>query len=163
MIYFDLDGVIRDLCQYAFGKYPNTWEYQINGKGIIEIFNDDKPGLFLSPVTEYYSFIKTLDHITIITFQLESWIPFTKVFLSTRFKPDQYNVIWVNSFQEKLDIVKEGDYIVEDYPFYTKEFSSKRCIMVDMPYNREVSAFQRVYNTNDLKNVFHSLTGTYNE
>ena len=70
---FDFDGVIRDLCTEVFGFYPDTWEYKVDGKNLIDIINTNLDILLSAPPTKYFKVISKLKHIKIYTAQQPYW------------------------------------------------------------------------------------------
>jgi len=135
MIYFDLDGVIRDLAVGVCGYVPNSWDEEINGMGIVELVNNSLELLTTSPPTEYYETIRELfPHPNIVTLQAETWKMLTLQWLHNHF--DGQYVRFVEKFSQKSDVVGT-DLIVDDYPFFDKQFY-KQVILVRYPYNENV-------------------------
>lgn len=153
MIYFDLDGVIRDLAMGVCGYVPNSWDEKINGMGIVELINGSLELLTTSPPTKYYNIIKELfPHPHIVTLQTESWKMLTLQWLHNYF--DGHHVRFVEEFSHKLDIVG-ADLIVDDYPFFDKQFY-KQVILVRYPYNenvKEEDCYAVVSSENELREV----------
>ena len=130
MIYFDLDGVIRDLhsCVEPKQKFLE-WNSPIKGRNFLEYFDENLHLLVESRPTEYYEeIILWNDSIPIITSQPYGWRENTLIWIE-KYLP-KATVIFDS---EKLHLLKEGDYIVEDYPNYN-DYS--KVILIDRPYNR---------------------------
>ncbi len=132
MIYFDLDGVIRNLTSTVTPSIEfNFWSKPINGKSFTEYFDENLHFLLEAPPTEYYSVISNYSrNLTIITSQPENW--------------QEYTSLWIKAYlpnatiifdSEKLHLLSENDLIVEDYPLY-EDYS--QVILIDKPYNQDV-------------------------
>ena len=135
MIYFDLDGAIRDLAKGVLGYTPSSWDEEIDGKGLIELVNENLELLLTSPPAEYYLTVRELfPHPHIVTLQAEDWKEPTLRWLHSHF--DGCVVHFVEEFGDKADIVGT-DLIVEDYPFFDKEFY-RQVILTRYPYNENV-------------------------
>jgi len=135
MIYFDLDGVIRDLAKGVLGYIPNHWDDKVNGMGLVEILNGNLERLITSKPTPYYQTIKefsTRPHI--VTLQAENWKILTVQWLHNHF--DKFDVSFVEGFGDKSGVVGT-DLIVDDYPFFDKEFY-RQVILTRYPYNENV-------------------------
>jgi len=149
-IKFDLDGIIRDLCLYIGGGFPDNWHDPLpNGVKLMEHIKADLSLLFSAPTTEYYPVIRELQRVDIITCQPESWRPYTMAWITKHFNFFSTDVQFVNDAEEKLALLKEGDLLVEDYPFFN-DYS--KIILIDYPYNRNVTGeVARVKNPDELR------------
>lgn len=136
MITFDLDGVIRDLGFAVFGRVPNDWNETINGKGVVEIINENLNLLDEAPPTKYYSVIKEMFPIPhILTHQSKKWRTHTEAWLGWYF--GFYDVQYTKSgIDDKADILEDG-FLVDDYPLFPKDFY-KKVILVRYPYNENI-------------------------
>ncbi len=153
MIYFDLDGVIRDLHSSVRPRQVfREWGSTINGKDFIGYFDENLHLLLESAPTKYYSeIINWNESITIITSQPERW--------------RSHTTEWINSYlpkaqiifdSEKLHLLGKDDFIVEDYPNYD-DYS--QIILIDRPYNRCVkSPFLRVKQPSQLRKFLEGKT-----
>lgn len=155
MIYFDLDGVIRDLCKAYFGFQPNIWDCGLKEK----ILLDPSP-LLKAPPTEYYPVIKEIfkdRKIYIITFQLsEEAKKYTFSWIKNHFRNSK--VIFVNSPEEKISILKKGDILIEDFPlFHQKDFIGKTLVLIDKPYNQSSFCHIRIFSPVGLKYFLFSF------
>ena len=153
MIYFDLDGVLRDLCTATLGRQALRWnEKNRGGKGIIDIVNDNPRICETAPATEYLEVFNTFDFgrevPTILTRQLPLWIVHTRYWLMLNVIRN-YNLKIVGP-ESKLLYLKKGDLLVEDYPGFD-DFS--QIALIDRPYNREADAEQRIYKPEELLRV----------
>ncbi len=151
MIYFDLDGVLRNLCIACLGHEADEW-YETNddGDNVIEIVNKNKSVLFWARQTEYFDYVNdNLDNVTILTNQLESWKQDTEMWLFCNFDIP-YKVIYTKCSDEKLTFLKDDDILFEDYPFMR---SYKNVALIDRKYNRCTKVPLRVHNINEFKKV----------
>lgn len=154
MIYFDLDGVIRSLSPTALGYPAPHWWHKKDGKTIVDLINEDLRILTESPPTEYYPIIKELPEINIITHQPEHWKERTTEWISHHFPGKEINIAYVNSPEEKMEYLYDGDYLVEDYPFF-KDYS--RIILIDRAYNGQAAAPVRIYQPEELRKCLKPL------
>jgi hypothetical protein len=139
MIYFDIDGVVRDLLT-LMGANPQHWDFEHNGETLIQFYDRYLYRLRVAPVTEYYDTITQFtDNPTFITRCKESWRLPTHDWLSAHFAT--FRCIFVNEPEEKLNWLQEGDFLVEDYPGFS-DYS--QIILIDTPYNQNVYCERRV-------------------
>jgi hypothetical protein len=149
-IFWDLDGVLRDLCTPIFGHEPSVWHH-INeqGKDAVDIIEADLCILATAPPTEYFDYV-VQNHapIHLVTHQKEHWRPFTIEWFK-QFLDIPFIVNYVRP-EHKLDFVGEGNYIVEDYPMFS-DYS--KVILVDRMYNRHIKSPIRVRNIKELEDI----------
>jgi hypothetical protein len=158
VIYFDIDGVVRDLCTAMWGITPVIWEHKDkDGRGVCDIINSNLPLLENAPPTEYVPYISTLDHLFFISWQDKQWEPYTINWLNKWIGCSRFDVRFVKNTHEKLDMLKEGDILVEDYPNYA-DYS--KIILIDQPYNQKVSCNRRVKSPKELA-IFLDRTKTF--
>lgn len=139
MIYFDIDGVVRDLL-HSMGANPQQWDFTHNGETLIKFYDRNLDMLTTAPTTEYYSTIEQFDeNPTFITRCKESWRIPTHDWLADHFAT--FRCIFVNEPEEKLHQLQEGDFLVEDYPGFS-DYS--QIILIDTPYNQNVYCERRV-------------------
>lgn len=139
MLIFDLDGVIRNLCQACFGRHIDTWDQKIDGKDLVDVINDDLGILMSAPPTEYFEVIKQVSNLFILSCQPAHWRRLTNTWIHMHFFHASVRVEYVNSIPEKLSIVASHNAIlVEDYPKFS-DYS--KVILIDRPYNRHVTGF----------------------
>jgi hypothetical protein len=148
-IFFDLDGVIRNICGIDRENWQN-WDDLIDGQTVVEYINADLKLLYTAPVTKYYPLIESFPFVHIITCQPEHWRPYTMCWIQEHFEKNRFDVDFVLNASEKLSMLKEGDRIVEDYPLFD-DYS--KVILIDYPYNRNVTGAVRVRNVDELKVV----------
>jgi hypothetical protein len=147
-MFFDLDGVLRDLvsaCNYD----PQTWDEPCHGMTLIGYVNHNLDLLVSATPTEYLPVVVEKE-ITVLTCQPLNWIPYTKIWLSNHLP--KATCIFCQHPMEKLDHLKNGDYLIEDYPLFP---NNKQIIMIDRPYNRMVQAYKRIRTAGELKNVLN--------
>ena len=145
MIYFDIDGVLRDLSGEAFPDKPILkWEQQRDGNGIFGAIEGRPSLLHTAPPMEYMYTVRVLSlrgvKITILSTQPDTWRRGTTRWLN-RYLP-HVPYIYTYHMEEKFDHVKEGDVLIDDYPYFS---SYDRVILVDRPYNTETPAPIRVF------------------
>jgi hypothetical protein len=136
--FFDLDGVLRDLvsaCQYS----PQSWDDPCHGLPVCEYINQHLELLASAPETEYCHLVADLP-ITILTVQPLHWIPYTRLWIKNHLP--FANVKWCQHPLEKMGYLKEGDWLIEDYPLYE---NNSQIIMIDRAYNRDVTGCWAVW------------------
>jgi len=135
MIFFDLDGVLRDLCTAA-NIQPTEWNCSIKGLPFIEFFDVNPQLLLDAPVTNYFEiayFIhEYITSITILSTQKESWRESAKAWINYRFNTAPKVIFTEN----KLPFLRYGDILVEDSPNLT---NYSRVLLIDATYNKETS------------------------
>jgi hypothetical protein len=139
MIYYDLDGVLRCLSTAAGNGVPGEWNEKINGRNLIDIINDDHRLLETAPDTQYCSTVKQFCPIQILSHQNNEWVPHTIYWLLKHFSWNEFAFYNVTCPEEKLEILKDGDYLIEDYPFF-KDYS--KVALIDWAYNKDVDAIR---------------------
>jgi hypothetical protein len=147
MIYWDLDGVLRNLHEAVYGKTPDTWDCDI----VKRVNHNLKPLLTAKP-SEFYPLVKDTE-ITILTHQQPMWRSYTERWIA-KWLP-KAKVIYVNAPEEKLTYLKDGDYLVEDNPKLT-DYS--KIILIMKPYNKHI--FSAVYNARtceDLQGILDEI------
>jgi hypothetical protein len=155
-VFWDLDGVLRDICTLAFGNNPNSWHYRDKyGKSIVDIIEEDLCILTNSPPTEYFDYIvNNFSPLYIVTNQKKHWKPFTWQWLHEYMVDMPFEVTY-HKPEDKLLFI-EDNILVEDYPFF-KDYTN--IILIDREYNKETKASVRVRNIKELdKAIKDSLT-----
>lgn len=147
---FDLDGVLRMLGTAAFGFEVDKWDAKVNGKSAIEAINDDLSLCISAPESEYLPIVNTkLSEIMLLTNQLPSWIPYTKIWLKEHIKIP-YKVIYTNGPEQKLRLLNRDSILVEDFP----NFSSYRQIaLITRNYNKHLDVPCRISNVEQFKDL----------
>ena len=134
---YDLDGVLRWLTAVPRDWHePASWDEPLpNGQSILEFFGEKLERLCYAPVTEYYSTMvkDRRQRMTILTHQPEEWIPYTDKWIHV-YIPNA-EVIYVNSFEEKMKYINEETLLVDDYPKFK---DNSKIVIIDRPYNKNV-------------------------
>lgn len=134
MIYFDLDGVLRDIHKTISWK-PETWEEKYDGKTIVNYFASKPKLLAFAPVTEYFSVIVSYFDVNIITAIPDEWTEPTLFWISKNLKGKIKSIIFAEHLK-KLCYLKENDILVEDCPRYN---CYSQIILIDKSYNRDIN------------------------
>lgn len=137
MVFFDLDGVLRDLCG-AVKIEPEIYSCEIQGLSFVDFFNQNPELLLLAKPTEYfeaaYLYHKYISNIVILTNQAESWRESAAKWVELHFKDEVPEIVFA---KDKLAyLTSEKDLLIEDDPNlsdYTK------VMLIDRSYNRNVS------------------------
>jgi hypothetical protein len=147
LIWFDIDGVIRDLCTPAFGYDPPSWDHAVMKDGIesniVGIIDRNLDILYNAPTFPYINVLKLAGgqrKVTLITHQQEHWKPCTNFWL-WRNHIETIPIVFVSSMKDKLAHLKPGDLLVEDYPYY-EDYS--QIVLIDRAYNKNVETENRV-------------------
>lgn len=152
-IIFDLDGVLRnlvpDLCFKFNVPLPQQWVFEIRGKSLYKIIEEEKfqPLIECKP-TEYLEIVKSyFDIIEIWSSQPEAWIPYTKLWLDKNIGDEKYSIEYLSTEEKRKRLDTEPDFIlVEDSPNFS---DYERIVLIDREYNRGVNAL-RVSNPTEL-------------
>ena len=145
-ILFDLDGVLRMFGSYALGFEPDDWDAKHNGKSVIDIINERPEMCAYCPESEYLPIVnEKLDHITILTNQLDRWIPFTEIWLQRHIKIP-YDVVYTKNSDQKLTYLGKHDWIVEDFPKF-KDYSN--IALITRNYNKKLNVPLRISNVDE--------------
>jgi hypothetical protein len=141
MIYFDIDGVTRDLCSIVFPNDPFVdWDQQNDqGEGFVDIVNKNPSLCKISPPTEYLHVIKSVSIPHFLTIQPPSWRKYTIEWLD--YHVGRYDVQFLDHTENKLNFLQPRDLLVEDYPLFG-DYS--QVILIDRLYNRNVICARRV-------------------
>ena len=132
-LYFDFDGVIRDLSGAIFGKAPATWTQTIDGLSFYEYVRRNMHVLINAKPTQYRDTIEKY-RPTIISHQPNSWRKSTLRWLAWYVSSIE-GIIFVDDPNDKFNYVGKDDILVEDSPNFEKYFN---IILIDWPYNRTV-------------------------
>jgi hypothetical protein len=138
-IFFDLDGVLRDLSK-GMGFEPQTWneKHPETGQTVMEILNGDLTILRDAPPMSYLSRIlemSELRKIKIATVQDLPWRPYTEEWIR-KYIPNA-EIIWFVNGEDKLEFCT-GEckgILVEDSPNLS---DYTNVILIDHPYNRNI-------------------------
>ena len=130
MIYFDLDGVIRDISVVLFGGDPKEWGSKVkSGENVPDFIDNNLNVLVEAPVTDFYRF-RDYEIGCILSCQPVRWRFYTDQWID-KFCPG-VDVHYVKKPEDKLSILKNGDFLVEDYPFFS-DYS--KIVLVRRLYN----------------------------
>lgn len=147
MIYFDLDGVLRDIHTAANWK-PKSWDEKIEGKSIIAWFAAHQSLLRHAPPTEYLPYALSISPVlNIMTTQPKSWQNSMRLWAEDNLKDIFYDIT-IAKYMGKLALLKPNDILVEDNP-NLPDYS--QVILIDKEYNRDISIpHTRVHNVEEL-------------
>jgi len=149
MIYFDIDGVIRDLDGY-FGKRRTEWHMKVNGMTLVEAVDSDMRALTETEPLPFLEVIREFNpEPTFMTVQPANWIKPTMEWIGKHVPGAAINFTPAPTY--KLWLLKPGDLLVEDYPFF-EDYS--RIILIDWPYNQNVkNPYARVRTPDELRDI----------
>jgi len=149
MIYWDIDGVIRNLD--VWGYEPFDWdETDEEGHDVFYFLRKD-PSLFYRAKTFPYievaqKYEQEKGIIEFITHQpTDKGKRYTKLWIEDYFT--SFKIHFVKSPEEKLGFITEGNFLVDDYPYFP---SYKRIILIRRNYNTITSAPMIARNNLDL-------------
>lgn len=141
-VFFDLDGVIRDLGKVVFkGAVVTDWLQPVDGK--YEFFSYMKENMHLleeAPPTQYYDTIynyyrmgfKEGKKLNILTHQPKEWRSKTKKWIKKYFPDANYDIMFVDSSEEKLEHIENG-VLIDDHP---KLVGNSQVIAIDSSWNQ---------------------------
>ena len=136
MIYCDIDGVLRDLCGAA-GINPTEWDCTVGPEKLsfvdyfsahLELLALAKPTKYFDVIQMYHNYIKP---ITILSAQLERWIPATNHWIGNNFIPAPTVIYDL----DKFFYLGKNDVLIEDSPNLS-DYS--QVILIDQLYNRKI-------------------------
>lgn len=153
MIWFDVDGVLRELVLPVMGYYGskchNYFCSQKGGRDFIRIVDDEPLLLIEASPTKYYRVVRELPEINILSCQPENWRNFTTKWLKKYFPSNKLAIEYVYNTPDKLSYIGEGDFLVEDYPFFQ---TYERIALVTYPYNKHIEKpYTRIRKVGDLE------------
>lgn len=159
MIWFDLDGVIRDLHLAVFGRDVEDWGYKINGLDLCDIIDKNLDLLLTAPSSAYLPVIldyrDRVGRLNILSSQPKLWREKTtawiKQYLGTNSKA-HLSIIYVDNSKDKFKYLNEGDLLIEDNPNYS-DYS--QIILIDHLYNKNVQPLSRVTHPKELKEILN--------
>lgn len=145
-IFFDLDGVIRNLAVAVFGTDPPHYYHTVDGKSLVDIVHENPRMLIDAPETEYCDYIRsTYGEIIILTAQWPDWLDRTRAWIKEHIP---HSVVLNCKPSEKVRFIERiGGLLIEDSPTLS---SYKNIILVNRAYNQEVTGCVRVYNPDEL-------------
>ena len=151
MIFWDLDGVIRDISKATFGYHIPTWDHRdALGKNLVQKVNDNIHILVSAPPTEYKDMIENaysiLDEpIHILTVQPRRWQAYTKLWILNLLRNVEAKITMFQNVSDKYKYFAaiEDALLVEDHPCLP---SYKRVVLVRRPWNSSVNHAHKVIN-----------------
>jgi hypothetical protein len=150
-IYWDLDGVLRDLSKIVFGKDPTEWGAKTDDRlSIFDAIRKDPRLLIDAPTTEYLPVALKQKSVHILTCQPDNWKTLTELWIATHLKDIDVLITFSETSQGKLAMLEGGDYLIEDYPLFS---DYKNIILIDRAYNRNVNAPIRVHTPEQLERI----------
>jgi len=152
-IYFDVDGVLRNLTKEVLGREPKTWNDIENeeGENLFDLISEELWLLLKAPPTEYVEVVKELSSISILSSQPGFWRKWTDKWLDKHFPDTLVEVNYVAKPEKKLEFLKEEDILIDDYPLFE---DNSQVVILDHVYNRDVKdCYARIKNVEDLKKL----------
>jgi len=137
VLYWDVDGVLRDFEWGIFGKHMTEYASEVNGKPVHDYVNENLKLLEEAPATEYLGIVrdfycKTKIDLNILTCQPVGWIPALDKWLGKWLVGVVYNREVVDTSLDKLKVLEQGDTLVEDHP---ELVGNSQVIVVARKYN----------------------------
>lgn len=157
MIYWDVDGVLRNLTGLVWGEDPEHWDtLSPSNEDIFDI---------LKKHPEYYLDAKAFKNVQVakdyeahhgsITFlthqKSEKAQKYTSLWLASHFK--NFNINFVDSMLDKESYLEHG-FLIDDCPLF-KDYS--KIILVHHRYNKHIQAPMRVFTWRDLETCLLKL------
>jgi len=135
-LYFDLDGVLRDLECAIWGEPQQTWLKGKDDKSVYEYVTANPHLLTEAQPDGYWKVVKHVHKelgkkIPILTCQPVNWRDLTMEWINEHIP--ESDVKFVAKHEDKLEVLEETDMLIDDNPFYG---GKQRVIMVDKPYNK---------------------------
>lgn len=146
-LYWDIDGVLRNLVGVVFPYEPQEWAEKCNGRSLNQVIDDDTRLLRIAePFQEYLDVANSFMHIDILSAQPKPWRTWTCHWLAAYVTAD-FDVKYVDKSRDKLNVLQPGDIIIDDGPFYD-DFS--QVALIDRAYNRHIDAPVRIASKDQL-------------
>ena len=156
MIFFDLDAVLRDLASKVWPDEPEEWDKPApDGKSFFDYISDNLDILIKAPPTKYCKVIRFF-HPTILSSQPDAWRQNTTIWIK-RNVPEYKKIIYVSKPEDKLNIVKDSDWLVDDYPLFPKENYLKNILLISYKYNENVDSRFRIKKASTLMQVLSKI------
>ena len=150
MIFWDLDGVIRDISKATFGYHIPTWDHRdALGKNLVQKVNDNIHILVSAPPTEYKDMIENaysiLDEpIHILTVQPRRWQAYTKLWILNLLRNVEAKITMFQNVSDKYKYFAAID--MPSWSRITPVFLIQRVVLVRRPWNSSVNHAIKVIN-----------------
>ena len=160
MLFWDLDGVLRDISTAAYGYHIPQWDYKgEDGKGLIQRVNDNISLLVKAPPTEYKDMVERAYEVMdvelhILTVQPKRWQSYTHLWVLNQFQKIGCKITFFQSARDKYAYFKEQEpnsAIVEDHPCFP---SYERVILIRRPWNSSVNNALKIIHDVDEMQAF---------
>ena len=152
-LFWDLDGVLRNLHKEVLSEDPKTWDWKKNGKSLVEIVDENRNMLVDADPTKYFNLASSLPDISILTRQPDPWRDLTMKWLDTHFLKTRVYLTFVESMEEKIKLLKKypKTFLIDDFPGFS-DYS--RVILIDHAYNKKVKKpYRRVKTVEELRGI----------
>lgn len=156
-IFFDLDGVLRNL-YWKSGEPDNYYDGVTGYKSFVDYINKNKDLLVDAPETEYLKVVleSRIEELNILSIQPAGWIKYTdkwiKEHIREKNKDLKVNVMYLFDFADKVEIlnrVYKGVFVlVEDFPDLS---CYDNVWLIDRKYNQDVKSSVRIKGAEELK------------
>jgi len=155
-IYWDLDGVLRDLNKMVYGYDPPGWNYPHpeSGEDFLTIINRDFSILSNAPPTEYLSIALQQYKIHIATCQYPGWWPHTLKWIDAHLPKAVVHRFGGWAGLQKTEFVRGRGILIEDSP---RLRDYRNVWLIDRPYNRECNAPIRITSPDHLREMIDTL------
>lgn len=152
MIYWDLDGVIRNLSGNIIPGKIHTWgQLAPNGQTICDYIDNHLDVLETAKPTIFRDIVMELPRIALMTRQPEHWRKGTIKWIKDNIPGRVTSITWVKNIEDKLEYLNKDDILIEDYPYFS-DYS--QIYLVDWPYNECVQKpLARVLSPNHLRRL----------
>lgn len=154
-IFFDLDGVLRNLHKIVWGFEPLEYDSRINGKTLIDIVDNDLQILERAEPTELVPIVQKMTEVKIITNQPPHWRPYTMRWLNKYFFNNSLGIMYADVDGKKEFIRRYEDVIlIDDHPELA---GIERVITYDRMYNRDKVAWIRLRKPQELYKILEGI------
>lgn len=162
-LFFDIDGVVRDLEHAVFGRRCEKWEETVDGRmSFVEYVCKNSHVLMKAGPAKFYHDVRMVcdlfgpESVTFLSSQHEEWLNYTDAWLQLHFPGCRK--IYVSSPEQKLILLEQvNGILLDDYPSFS-DYS--RVVLVDHVYNREVDkSVTRVREPGDIVNFVFRYYG----
>lgn len=138
-VFFDLDGVLRDLEKSVFGYRVPHWDTPVDGMAFfdfieykgLQIVDQALPTKFYRTVHSWFT--RHPEHaLVILTHQPEHWKKYTERWVKEHFGNIRYSLCYVDKMMGKLKYLDDA-ILIDDYPGFA---GNPNVIMVSKTYNK---------------------------